>query len=337
MSGITNVAFIGGGFWARHHMRLILQQPQTSRIVAICEPEEAVYDQAAAEFAPFGVLPPPHYPDLDALLNGASDRIDAVFIVTPHAHHHEQVKRCLEAGLDVIVEKPMVITAQQAASLIETRDRTGRLLVVAFQGSLSPQIREAVRMIHAGSLGQVLNVSGVVWQDWKRHAGSWRTVPALSGGGFLFDTGAHMLNTVADLVSEDFAEVAAWFDHRGLEVEVLGAIIARTKSGILVTINACGDTIPSCASDIRVFGTQGILRTGMWGETLEFQRAGRSRLQKVKVAPSLGVWEQFLKIRAGEITNSSPPEIGLRMARLWDAVRASAGQGGARISVENAH
>ncbi|MCC6613946.1 MAG: Gfo/Idh/MocA family oxidoreductase [Anaerolineae bacterium] len=334
MPEITNVAFVGGGSWARHHMRLILQQPQTSRIVAICEPDEAVYSQAAAEFTAFGVLPPPHLLDLDTLLSQADQRIDAVFIVTPHARHHDQVKRCLEAGLDVIVEKPMVITAEEAASLIETRDRTGRLLVVAFQGSLSPQIREAVRMIQGGRLGQVLNVSGVVWQDWKRHAGSWRTVPALSGGGFLFDTGAHMLNTVADLVGEDFADVSAWFDNRGLAVEVLGAIVARTKSGILVTINACGDTIPSCESDIRVFGTQGILRTGQWGERLDFQPAGRRRLQKVKVDPSLGVWEQFLKIRAGEISNSSPPEIGLRMARLWDAVRASAAQDGARVNVD---
>ena len=337
MSDITNVAFVGGGFWARYHMGLILQQPQTTRIVAICEPDEAVYKQAASEFAAFGALPPPHVLDLDTLLNGSGERIDAVFIVTPHARHHDQVKRCLEAGLDVIVEKPMVMTAQEAASLIETRDRTGRLLVVAFQGSLSPQIREAVRMIQTGRLGQVLNVSGVVWQDWKRHAGSWRTVPELSGGGFLFDTGAHMLNTIADLVGEDFTDVAAWFDNRGLNVEVLGAVIARTRSGILVTINACGDTIPSCASDIRVFGTQGILRTGQWGEILEFQPAGRKRLQKVKVDPSLGVWEQFLKIRAGEIANASPPEIGLRMARLWDAVRASAGQGGARVNIETSH
>ena len=46
----------------------------------------------------------------------------------------------------------------------------------------------------------MLNIDAVVWQDWQEAAaGTWRQVPALSGGGFLFDTGAHLLNTVTDL------------------------------------------------------------------------------------------------------------------------------------------
>jgi len=57
--------------------------------------------------------------------------------------HFAQATACLEAGLDVLLEKPMVMTADEARALIETRDRSGRLLVVAFQGSLSPQVREA--------------------------------------------------------------------------------------------------------------------------------------------------------------------------------------------------
>jgi hypothetical protein len=74
-----------------------------------------------------------------------------------------------------------------------------------------------------------------------------------------------------------------------------------------------------------------ILRTGVWGERLEIQRAGRKRLQKVDVPPSLGVWEQFLAVRSGQIDNPSPPEVGLRMARLWDTIRASAAQNGAPV------
>ena len=97
-----------------------------------------------------------------------------------------------------------------------------------------------------------------------------------------------MLNTIADLAGEDFVEVAAWLDHRGQPVDILGTVMGRLKSGALVTINACGDTIPSCASDVRVFCTKGILRTGIWGERLELQRYGRKQLRKVKVPPSLG-------------------------------------------------
>jgi predicted dehydrogenase len=336
MTDRVRLAYIGTGGMAQGHIISALKQKDTTQIVAVCEPSPQSYALTRKTFESMGEEPPPNRPDLHDLLNDFGDQLDAAFIITPHAYHHDQTKACLERGLDVLLEKPMVINAQEANSLIETRDRTGRLLVVAFQGSLSPEIREAVRMIRSGEIGEVLNISGIVWQNWKALSGdSWRTDPALSGGGFMFDTGAHMLNTISDLVDEDFDEVAAWLDNRGRRVEILGAVIARTKSGTLVTINGCGDTIPSCASDIRVFGTKAILRTGMWGERLELQREGRQTLRPVKVAPSMGVWEQFLKVRAGEITNPSPPEIGLRMAKLWDAIRESATRGGSVVKVHH--
>ena len=147
----------------------------------------------------------------------------------------------------------------------------------------------------------------------------------------MFDTGAHMLNTVVDLAGEPFVEVAAWLDNRGRPVETMGVAMGRLASGALVTLHACGEAIPSCASDIRVFCEKAILRTGMWGEFLEAQRAGEKELAPVSAPPSLGVWEQFLAVRAGTLANPSPPEVGLRMARLYDAIKASAAQNGAII------
>ena len=72
----------------------------------------------------------------------------------------------MEAGFDVLLEKPMVMNAPEARSLIETRDRTGAHLVVAFQSSLSPHIQTAARMLQNGDLGQVLTINAVVWQSW---------------------------------------------------------------------------------------------------------------------------------------------------------------------------
>ncbi len=64
--------------------------------------------------------------------------LDVVFIVTPHAFHAAQAIVGLEAGLDVLLEKPMVMDAAEAEALIATRDRTGRLLVVAVPGQPLP-------------------------------------------------------------------------------------------------------------------------------------------------------------------------------------------------------
>jgi predicted dehydrogenase len=334
----VQATIIGCGGMARHHMRRILQQQDTTHIPIVCEPAPEAYQATCEVFEEAGVEPPPNEPDLDRLLaghagaQGRAPLLDAAFIVTPHAYHHDHAKACLEAGLDVLLEKPMVMNANEARSLIETRDRTGRLLVVAFNGSLSPQIRTAVRMLRSGELGELLSISATVWQGWgPGTAGRWRQQPEISGGGFMFDTGAHMLNTVADLAGEDFAQVAAWLDTRGRPVDTLGMVMGRLKSGAWVTLHGCGETIRTCTSGVWVFCTEAILYTDVWGRWLRVQRQGSDEFEEVPVPASLGVWEQFLAVREGRIANPSPPEVGLRMARLWDAIRASAGQGGAPV------
>ncbi len=333
MPGPTRVGFIGAGGMARAHLEDILPRDDTA-VVAVCEPSESAYARVAEMFDQHGRPAPPNEPDWQRFVETFGGELDAVVIITPHAFHFEQATACLEAGLDILLEKPMVMTADEATALIETRDRTGKLVVVAFQGSLSAQVREASRLLRSGELGPILNVSAVVWQNWATLTeGTWRQQPDLSGGGFLFDTGAHMLNTVADLAGEDFTEVAAWLEDDGRPVDIRAVVMARLASGALVTMNGCGSAIPSCHSDIRVFTPRAILRTGIWGELLEIQRSGGRSLRKVRSVAPIPVWEQFLNVRSGQIANPSPPEVGLRMARLWDAIRGSAADGGRVVRI----
>ena len=184
MTSPVRAALIGVGGMARYHIRQILKMQSTTRIVALCEPSEAMALEAAKVFVDAGLPPPPNQPDWQKLIAEYGAELDAVFIITPHALHHDQTRACLEAGIDVLLEKPMVMTAAEAHSLIETRDRTGRLLVVAFQGSLSPQVRLASRLLRANEFGRILSISGVVWQNWGPNTvNTWRQEPALSGGG----------------------------------------------------------------------------------------------------------------------------------------------------------
>lgn len=334
-SSPVRMAFIGCGGMARAHARRILQQQDTTEVRFVCEPAGESYEAFCELFEEAGATPPPNEPDLEALLRGRADQLDAVFIITPHVLHFAQAQACLEAGLDVLLEKPMVMNAEEALALIDTRDRSGRLLSVAFNGSMSPQIRTGAKMLRARKLGQILNISAVAWQNWKTGTtGKWRQIPEVAGGGFLFDTGAHMLNTVSDLAGEDFAEVAAWMDNRGTRVDILAAVMARLASGALVSMCAAGDTNTRIGSDLRVFCENGMLQTGIWGERLLVQGEEDTEPVPVDVPESLGTWQQFVKVRAGELPNPSPPEIGLRMARLWDAIQASASRGGQPVTVD---
>jgi predicted dehydrogenase len=324
---------VGTGLMARHHITTILPQRDTTEIVALCDPSPQQLALAVELFENAGLAAPATGPELEPLLEEFQGELDAALIVTPHAFHLKQATACLEAGLDVLLEKPMVMNAREARKLIKTTGQTGRLLVVAFPGSLSPQIRAAKELLASGALGTLQSVNGFAWQNWKtNNAGTWRQMPKLSGGGFLFDTGAHLLNTTCDLIGEDFVEVAAWLDNRGAPVDIIGTVMAKTKSGVYVTMHACGDSFPTFASEIIAVGTGGLLRTGIWGERLEVQhgkaRGAGFKTKKVKVPPTLGVWEQFLDVRAGRMENPCPPEVGLRMAKLWDAINASAAEGG---------
>ena len=223
------------------------------------------------------------------------------------------------------------MTAAEAEALIATRDRTGRLLVVAFPGSLSPQVRTAAAMIADGEVGPILNIDAVVWQDWhvQRRRARGARIPDLSGGGFLFDTGAHMLNTVTDLAGEDVTQVAAWLEDDGSPVDIRGVVMARLASGALVTMNACGRAIPS-----STVGHPGVLRGGDVPDrdlgrapgAPAPRRGPRSRRsRRSPVAHGLGAVPR--RPAPGVEPNPSPPEVGLRMARLWDAIRASSASG----------
>jgi predicted dehydrogenase len=327
MNRPIRTAIIGCGGMARHHIQQMLLQTETTDIVALCEPSPEQYSLTARVFLDAGQVIPPNEPNLERLLQDYP--IDVAFIITPHAFHYEQTVACMQAGADVLLEKPMVMNADEACRLIEMRDRTGRLLVVAFPGSLSPRIREAARMLHSGELGKLISIDALAWQNWgPGTVNSWRQEPAISGGGFLFDTGAHMLNTVVDLAGEPFVEVAAWMSNCGRPVETLSIVIGRLLSGGLVTLHGNGEAIPSCASTVRVFTSEAILTTGIWGETLKIQRKGNKTARPVAVPLSLGVWEEFLQVREGAIENPCPPEVGLRMAQLYDAIKQSAAQGG---------
>ena len=323
---------IGCGGISHFHIHNIFKNAQTE-VVGLCDPFQPSIDKLAEAFIAAGRPVPPSEPDIQKFLK--SFDMDVVLIATPHAMHYEHTLAALEAGLDVLLEKPMVVNTQEALDLIAARDRTGATLVVSFQGSLSPLIRLASASIKERRYGNILSVSATIWQNWGPNtAGTWRQKLALSGGGFLFDTGAHMLNTVADLVNQDFVEVAAWMKNHGRDVETMSVAMAKLESGAYVTLHGCGETIQVCDSLIKVFCDEAILTTGAWGRTLTIQEAGNPEPKEIPFPPASTVWDTFLDVRAGKIDNPSPPEVGLRMIRLYDAICLSAQNGGQIVKIE---
>jgi len=322
----VRVIVVGTGGIARSHIEKMLAQAKTTSVVGFVEVSPEQRDKTKALMRDLGIPCPPFHGSIRELVK-AQGVADAAFICTPHKFHCENACDCLRLGLDVLIEKPMVLNVSEAQRLIRLRDKTRRLVVVAFNGSLSPAVKKAKELLRAGAIGRITGLAAYTHQRWKTStAGTWRQDPAISGGGFLFDAGSHMVNTVVELLGEDVVEVTALMDNRGAPVEIVSSVGGRSRSGILFSLAADGDSV-HCASRVMVFGTAGVLETGIWGERLNLRTADQRQYAPVACPKSQGVWEQFLKVRAGRIVNPSPPEIGLRFARLMDMIRASAATG----------
>ena len=317
---------IGTGSIARHHINTMIGMSRSSSIVGLVEPGDASREATRTFFSEKGVSCPPFYSTIGKLVNNQRTA-DAALICSPHKFHFENAKDCLEYGMDVCVEKPMVMNTSEARKLIRLRDKTGRLVMVAFPGSLSPAVRKAKQLLSRGAIGKVSAISAVAYQNWKPlSADTWRQIPEVSGGGFLFDTGSHMINTVVDLLGEDVSFVAALLDNRGAPVEITSSVSGRSTGGVMFSLGGAGDSI-QCCSQILVFGDKGVIKTGIWGECLLMKKKNQAEFEPVPYRSSPGPWAQFLRVRQGKMENPCPPEVGLRFAKLMDMIRKSAETG----------
>ena len=146
------------------------------------------------------------------------DRIDAVAIVTPNHMHHPVAVAFLDAGFDIISDKPLTRTLAEARDLAARVAASSRLFAVTYNYTGYPMTRQAREMVAAGELGAIRTVQVEYAQDWLSTAleatgqkqADWRTDPARSGaGGAIGDIGTHAFNLAEFISGLDTAELAA--------------------------------------------------------------------------------------------------------------------------------
>lgn len=146
------------------------------------------------------------------------DGIEVVSIVTPNHMHHAPAKAFLEAGIDVICDKPLTTTLDDALDLAKTVNRTGLIFGVTHNYTGHPLVRQAREMVAAGELGPIRLVQVEYVQDWLstplektgQKQAEWRTDPVRSGpGGSLGDIGTHAYNLACFVTGMTCEKVAA--------------------------------------------------------------------------------------------------------------------------------
>jgi predicted dehydrogenase len=167
-----------------------------------------------------GVDPARAYPTVEAMIAGEKarpDGIEVVSVVTPNHVHYVQSAACLEAGLDVICDKPLTTNLPDAEKLVKLAAEKKRLLGVTFNYTGYPMIRHAKQLIADGLIGKLRVVQAEYPQGWLATAlektgqkqASWRTDPKQAGAGALGDIGSHSFQLAEFVTGEKVSEVAA--------------------------------------------------------------------------------------------------------------------------------
>lgn len=324
---MLRLGVIGAGLKAADYARSWAGMAEVS-IAAIAEVSAESRARYSETCMAAGAAAPRAYESADAMLGAEKGQLDAVYVSTPHAFHAENGLAVLRAGLDLLLEKPMVTSVPEALALEAEQKRSGKTVVIAFQGGLSPLVHDTRRRAMAGEFGELVSVSATIWEGWKdRYAGGWKQVPAISGGGFMFDTGAHMMNTVCVLADSPFARLSAYMNNRGIAVDLASAVAGRLENGALVTLNAAGEGPDGCASSITFFYSKAIVMIDAWGGWRQISRDRRPGERETQEALSTPM-QTFLAVRDGRLENPSDVANGIRFARLWDAIKASAAADG---------
>ena len=329
---MLRLAIIGAGLKAAEYARGWTAMPDV-QIAALAEIDPASRQRLSDICAAAGRPRPAEYATDHAMLQAQAGRLDAVYVATPHVFHAANALAVIDAGLDLLLEKPMVTTVEEALALADAEKRGARTIVIAFQGGLSPLIHDTGARARRGEFGDLVSVCASIWEGWaKSYAGHWKQKPSISGGGFMFDTGAHMMNTVCLLADAEFVRLSAFTNNRGLEVDLVCAVAARLSNGALVTFNAAGDGPPGCASAITLFYSNAIVRIDAWGGWREVAIGGGAAIREVSEIVDTPM-HTFKAVREGKMSNPSTVTNGVRFARLWDAIKASAAADGKSIAI----
>jgi predicted dehydrogenase len=220
------IGVVGAGFMGRQHMDFIRAAPGAA-LAAIADP--------VAPRAPG--LECPTYEDAAGMLG--AEQLDAVIIANPTPLHVETAVECLEAGVAVLLEKPVAMDYTESRRLVDTVARLDGRLLVGHHRRHHPAVARARAAIHDGELGQIVAVSGL-WSA-RKDDGYFTDTPwhRRLGAGVTLINAVHDLDLLRHLCGEVTEIQAMQSSHaRGLEVEDTVSVNLRFESGAVGSVLA---------------------------------------------------------------------------------------------------
>ncbi|ADB32462.1 oxidoreductase domain protein [Kribbella flavida DSM 17836] len=224
------VGLIGAGGIAEAHLKGYRAHAARIGVTAVADADA----QVAAERA--GAIGATPYTDYRRMLE--DEELDAVDICLPHHLHRDAIVAAAEAGKHILCEKPLCLTAEEAADVKAAVSAAGVTLMCAHNQLFLPAVAEAKKLLEAGAIGTVYEVrtTDSFYNDFDPSTMGWRASSATSGGGELIDTGYHPTYLLLHLAGGTPVEATAMLSRHRLtfmEGEDSAQVLVRFDNGVV--------------------------------------------------------------------------------------------------------
>lgn len=246
-------AIVGPGKVAHTHAQILSALPG-ARFVAVCGRDR---ERTAAFAAQYGAQP---WTDFRAMVRRPD--VQMVIICTPHLQHAEYAIAAAEAGVHVLVEKPLAITLADCDRMIEAARRHGVKLGMISQRRLYPPVQRVKAAIDAGKIGApVLATTTMLgWRSPEYYTmDPWRGTWDGEGGGVLVNQAPHQFDLFQWLMGPIDEVFGYWanLNHPTIEVEDTAVATVRFRSGALGTIVVSNSQNPGIHAHVHLHGSNG--------------------------------------------------------------------------------
>ena len=244
------IAIIGCGGMANGHLNAYLTVhntvPDKVELVAMCDEIKDRADNFANRVKEVTGKKPEVFDDTDKMLSTVD--LDGVDICTSHAHHHINAIKCLNAGVNVIVEKPMGITVKATHAIMAAAKENGKIAATAENIRRMPSRRTAEWLMNEkqifGDLRMFMAQHASHREPNPQSDWHWRLDLTLGGGGMVMDSGAHYCDTIRFLFGDPTTVYGRVCQFENLEVTKAGEIVKNEQEDTwFATINFKNDVI----------------------------------------------------------------------------------------------
>ncbi|MFH1567267.1 MAG: Gfo/Idh/MocA family oxidoreductase [Gemmatimonadota bacterium] len=218
------IGLIGCGWFSHFHLDALLRLGDRVRVVWVADPDETKARSLASEA---GARPLADYRE-------GLGEVDAAFVLVPHHLHHPVTVACLDAGLHVLLEKPMALTTAEADGMIAAADRAGRALMVAYPHRYRPGMQVFREAVTGGRYGRLIMLDALMDETVKGYVTGWIARRETLGGGVFFSASPHMLDVMLWVAGEVRSlSLVGTRGGSGIEGEDTACAVIKFESGAI--------------------------------------------------------------------------------------------------------